>query len=77
MQRILTTREKLENALDQLATLRDDVRVRAHLAGLDACEAFQRIDAELHRELSQEQALTSVLTDIARRLRDLRTSLRQ
>lgn len=75
MQPILTAGEKFENILDQLATLRDDVRVRAHLAGLDARELFQGIDADLHRELALVRARKAVLTNIVQRLQDLRASI--
>ena len=73
---ILTERERIENALDQLASLRDQVRSMAQAAGRDASAIFAKIDTGLHEELSQPRPSTPALAEIARRLRELRASIR-
>ena len=72
---ILTERERVENALDQLAHLREQVRLQAHAAGSAARVLFSQIDVELREELAQPRPRTPALVEIGRKLRALRASI--
>lgn len=62
-ERILTASEKLETALDILARVRDDVRVRAHLAGFEARRRFAELDRAIQRGRGKPtQELVEALT---------------
>ena len=72
---ILTEQERVENALHQLAKLREQVRLQAHIAGSDARVIFSQIDVELREELAQLRPRTHALAQVGRKLRDLRASI--
>lgn len=46
------TRAEIEQLVSQLTTLRDELRVRLHLAGMDAKERYEKLDDEIF-ELEQ------------------------
>jgi hypothetical protein len=39
-----TGHDKLQTRLDELKTLRDEIRVKIHLAGMDVRDAFRKIE---------------------------------
>ena len=73
---MLTARERVENALHDLAKLREQVRLQAHAAGSDARVIFSQIDVELREELAQPRPRTPALAQIALKLSDLRASIK-
>ncbi len=49
-------RDGMEEALSDLRTLRDEVRLKLHLAGMDAKDAFHKLEprlSEVEREIAK------------------------
>jgi hypothetical protein len=72
-------KDELKKGLDHLQTLRDEVRVRLHLAGLDAKNEWNKLEPHLF-EVEQaakeaSEASRRALTDAVARLKKLRESL--
>jgi len=70
-------RQKLRGRLDELQTLRDELRVRLHLMGMDAKDAMTdlepRIDrAEADLDRVGDEALDRLATSLERLARSLR-----
>jgi hypothetical protein len=70
---------ELKKGLDHLQTLRDEVRVRLHLAGLEAKDEWNKLEPHLFEvEQAAKEASESshrALTDAVARLKKLRESL--
>jgi len=65
---------------DKLQTLRDEVRVKLHLAGMDARDEFDKIEAQLptlqrDMQTSMSAQLQTTIDDVIRQLEKLRASL--
>jgi hypothetical protein len=59
-----------------LEKLRDDIRVRIHLGGMDLRDAFEKIEHEVDHLVSQvPPAATRALNDVAVRLRRIAHAL--
>jgi len=73
-----TTRETLREQWTELKTLRDEIRVRAHLLGMDAKDALHAIEPEVDR-LGQEldHAAEDAATRLAKALEHTAASLRK
>lgn len=60
------------NALEELERLRDDLRVRIHLGGMELRDAFTKLEHEADRLLSAKAPATAhALHDLVVRLRRL------
>lgn len=65
---------------EKLQTLRDEVRVKLHLAGMDARDEFDKIEAQLptlqrDMQTSMGAQLQTTIDDVIRQLEKLRASL--
>jgi hypothetical protein len=59
-----------------LRTLRDEIRVRLHLASMEARERWERLDAEAEKLLHRTgHASKQVIDELVGRLQELRRSL--
>jgi hypothetical protein len=69
----------LLKSVESLQTLRDEVRVRLHLAGMEAKEAWSKIEPTLQdaEKLAEDVSETSrnALGDILKRVQEFRASL--
>jgi hypothetical protein len=76
----LDLKDELKKSADLLRTLRDEIKVKVHLAGMDAKDQWAKLEPELFKvERAAEQATESskkVLDDALKRLKSLRDSLR-
>jgi ElaB/YqjD/DUF883 family membrane-anchored ribosome-binding protein len=75
-----TLRSELDRAATALRTLRDDVRVQLHLAGLDAKEEWRVLEPRLESALERAsrevtEASRSALAEATQKLRKLKESL--
>ena len=62
--------ETLKHEVDKLKTLRDQLRVKLHLAGMDAQDGFRELNAEAEEALRDAKRLTrAAVADLAERLR--------
>jgi predicted nucleic acid-binding Zn-ribbon protein len=72
-------RKNLENGLSELETLADEIRVRLHLGGMDAKDAWRKLEPKLEdaRQHVKEATAASekVLEDIVQAFKNLRSSL--
>jgi hypothetical protein len=72
-------KDELKKALDYLQTLRDEVRVRLHLAGLDAKQEWDELEPHLldveRAAHEATEASRRAVTDAIERLKKLRASL--
>jgi len=71
---------QIKKALDELTTLRDEVRVKLHLAGMDAKQNLSWLDDQIAElEKSSERALTDAtrdaITKSIKKLEALKSSL--
>ena len=67
-------REDLRNIWGQLETMRDEIRVRLHLAGMEAKELW---DKDLEPQINHAEQLASEATEASKEaLNDLATKLR-
>jgi hypothetical protein len=77
------TTDQLRNRLDQLRALRDEIRVRLHLGGLDAKTAFDKLSPrvdEFERQLARGsdvavEEMTRALDGVRASLQELHTKL--
>jgi hypothetical protein len=70
----------LQKGLAELATLRDEVRVRLHLAGMDLKDQWNKLEprvAEVEKKAAAEVSEVSraALTDVIKKLIKLRASI--
>lgn len=69
-------KQQITDSLSQLRTVADEIRVRIHLAGMDARDAWERLEPRLERAAAQAgEASREVLADLGKELRTLRASL--
>jgi hypothetical protein len=72
-------KDELKKGLEHLATLRDEVRVRLHLAGLEVKDEWNKLEPHLFdvEQAAKEASESShrALTDAVARLKKLRESL--
>jgi hypothetical protein len=74
-----------EDALDDLRTMRDEIRVKLHLAGMDAKDAFAKLEPrlnEVEREVAKggdavADALDKTVDELGASFRKLRDQLRE
>jgi hypothetical protein len=75
------TRDDLEHLVDDIATMRDELRVRLHLAGMEAKEKYGKLDEEIFelqqraKRVGEEGAheVKELLHDAKKRLEKLRS----
>ena len=76
----LDMKQELEKGVAVLRTLRDEIKVKLHLAGMDAKDQWAKLEPELFKvERAAEQATESsrkLVEDALNRLKTLRDSLR-
>jgi hypothetical protein len=76
----LDLKAEMKKGVDLLRTLRDEVKVKLHLAGMDAKDQWAKLEPELFKvERAAEQATESskkLVDDALSRLKSLRDSLR-
>ena len=72
-------KEELKKGLERLQTLRDEVRVRLHLGGLDAKEEWNKLEPHLldveRAAHEATEASRRAVNDAVERLKKLRSSL--
>lgn len=72
-------KHEVTKSLDLLKTLRDEVRVRLHLGGMDIKDEWAKLEPHLadveKRAVELSDASKSALTDALQRLKKLRASL--
>ena len=69
-------REQIEGLLTELQTIRDEVRVRIHLGGMDLKDTWKEIEPRLEELERQGAEATQKLRDKAAELRDAVRALR-
>lgn len=68
-------RVEIDKRLDELQALRDEVRLKLHLGGLEAKSMWDKLEPTLHKvEQDAEQATEVAASGIQRALADLRES---
>jgi hypothetical protein len=76
----LDLKDEMKRGVDLLKTLRDEIKVKLHLAGMDAKDQWAKLEPELFKvERAAEQATESskkLMDDALSRLKSLRDSLR-
>ena len=76
----LDLKSEMKKGVDLLKTLRDEVKVKLHLAGMDVKDQWARLEPELSKvERAAEQATESskkLMDDALKRLKSIRESLR-
>ncbi len=76
----LDLKSELKKGVDLLKTLRDEVKVKLHLAGMDAKDQWAKLEPELSKvERAADQATESskkLLDETLKRLKAIRDSLR-
>lgn len=69
----------LQKSLESLQTLRDEIRVRIHLAGMEAKDAWNELEPRLlgAEKLAEEvsEASRSAISDLVQKVRDFRATL--
>jgi hypothetical protein len=70
---------EIEKGLAQMQTLRDEIRVRLHLAGMDAKDEWNKLEPQLVEVERAAEALTDAteraISDAVKRLSRLREKL--
>lgn len=61
-------RETILNKVEELKTLRDELKVRAHLGGMDGKELLSKVESELFR---LEQQLRETSDSVSNRVQEL------
>jgi hypothetical protein len=70
------TKHELDKPLATLKTLRDEIKVRIHLAGMEARETWSQLDSEADKLARKaEQASRRALDEVIGKLQELRRSL--
>lgn len=71
-------REQLEDVRNEMGKLADEIRLKIHLASMDAKDTWHRLEPKLH-ELEQraERATEKVGHEIQEMAQDLRSRLRR
>ena len=76
----LDLKAEMKRGVDLLKTLRDEIKVKLHLAGMDVRDQWAKLEPELSKvERAAEQATASskkLMDDALNRLKALRDSLR-
>ncbi len=76
----LDLKSELKKGVDLLKTLRDEVKVKLHLAGMEAKDQWAKLEPELSKvERAADQATESskkLLDETLKRLKAIRDSLR-
>lgn len=76
----LDLKSEMKKGVDLLKTLRDEVKVKLHLAGMDAKDQWAKLEPELSKvERAADQATESskkLLDETLKRLKAIRDSLR-
>jgi hypothetical protein len=72
-----TVRHELEKALGELETLRDDIRVRAHLAGMEAKDKWAELEPKLAQVETQLKEATKTFRQALAELGDAVKALRK
>ncbi len=76
----LDLKSEMKKGLDLLRTLRDEVKVKLHLAGMEAKDQWAKLEPELSKvERAADQATESskkLLDETLKRLKAIRDSLR-
>ena len=76
----LDLKNEMKKGVDLLRTLRDEVKVKVRLAGMDAKDQWAKLEPELFKvERAAEQATESskkLLDEAVKRLKTLRDNLR-
>ena len=70
------TKSEVEHLVDELTRMRDQMRVKLHLASMEIKERYSKIDEEIFEaEQKAKRATEETAHEIKARLRDLRTRL--
>jgi methyl coenzyme M reductase subunit C-like uncharacterized protein (methanogenesis marker protein 7) len=70
------TKEEIRELVNDLTRMRDEVRVRLHLAGMEVKQRYDKIDEEIFEaEQRAKRATEETASELKERLRDLRTRL--
>jgi hypothetical protein len=74
-------KSELEKSVNTLRELRDEVRVKLHLAGMDVKDEWNRLEPQLESTLERAarditDASKTALTDVTEAVRKLRSKLR-
>jgi lipid II:glycine glycyltransferase (peptidoglycan interpeptide bridge formation enzyme) len=76
----LDLKAEMKKGVDLLKTLRDEVKVKLHLAGMDAKDQWAKLEPELSKvERAADQATEAskkLLDETLKRLKSIRDSLR-
>jgi len=76
----LDLKNEMKKGVDLLKTLRDEIKVKLHLAGMDVKDQWAKLEPDLHRvERAAEQATEAsrkLMDDTLARLKSLRDQLR-
>jgi lipid II:glycine glycyltransferase (peptidoglycan interpeptide bridge formation enzyme) len=76
----LDLKSEMKKGVDLLKTLRDEVKVKLHLAGMDAKDQWAKLEPELSKvERAADQATEAskkLLDETLKRLKSIRDSLR-
>ncbi|MCC6215177.1 MAG: hypothetical protein IT376_09930 [Polyangiaceae bacterium] len=73
----MTLREELTPVIDEMAQLRDEIRVRLHLGGMDARDEWYRLEERVDAvELTVERAADDAAEATRGLVHELRRSLR-
>ena len=74
-------KQEIDKAVAQLRTMRDDIRMRVHLANLDAQEAWKKLEpslGDLEQKLNQvTDATKAAAQDLLKRFNELRDRLKK
>jgi hypothetical protein len=72
------TKSELPDPFTLLRTIRDDLKVRIHLAGMEARKTFDQLDAESEKLLAKaERASKDKLETVIEQLRKLQRTIGQ
>jgi argonaute-like protein implicated in RNA metabolism and viral defense len=77
----LQLKEEVDKAVAQLRTVRDEIRLKLHLAGKDAQEAWQKLEpslGELEEKMGQVTDATKLKAqDLLKRFNELREKVKK
>jgi chaperonin cofactor prefoldin len=69
-------RRQIEVILSELQTIRDEIRVRIHLAGMELKDSWKDVESRIEELEQQRPEATQKVRDVAAELRDAFRSLR-